>query len=722
LHFWDYWRVLVRRRALIVTCFLLAVATAGAWVLTARPAFTATVTLRIDKEEPRVLKFEEVLKTTSQDEAELQTLYSLLKSRRLARRVIAELNLSEHPEFATTEVSWLSSAQGWIGDGLRSVISGTPHSGSAPERPGGPADGGLLRAFDQRLVAQPVRNARLLNVSFTSQEPDLAARVANTLAEAFVSEILGEKTNATVYATNFLSQQLGEARAKLDVSEARLTRFLADNDIVFIDGRSDRPGERQDLTTQQLAALSDSLLKARTERIAKESLIRQALSQEVDGVPAVLQSPLIAKLKEELVVQQAEYRKLSITFRPEYPKLQRIAENLGEIRRQLKDEMGRLVAGLDADYRAALRTEQQLLRAMEDQRGLLRRLGTQMAQYSVLRREVDTNREIYASLSSRLKETQVSSSLLTSNISVVDPADVPTVPSQPRKRLTLLLAAVSGLIAGVGMAFVVDYLDTSFKDPKEVQVTLHVPTLGLVPSQAALEGRRHGEREFGDPAALALITYSESRSIMAESFRKLQTSLFCSLPDGPPRTMLVTSLHGEDGKTSIASNLAIALAQRGGGDVLLVDADMRRPSLHVIFNVSQDPGFAGVLSREESADRVIRPTVISDLYFLPAGQTYGRSAAELLASDRLPEVLHQLTGRFSHVVIDAPPLFGVSDSMTVAPKVDGVLLVLRQGRATRDAAQEAVELLRSLRAKLLGVVLNDVDRRFAGPGYATYPY
>lgn len=719
-HFWDYWRVVMRHRFLVLSCFILALAAAAAWVFTARPAYTATVTLRIDKEEPRVLKFEEVMRSAPQDEAELQTLYSLLKSRRLARRVITTLNLTDHPDFSERDSAWFSKFQAWTLDGLALLLPRMPNARPASEIPGSPVDTPILRSFEQRLVAQPVRNARLLNLSFTSHYPDLAARVANTLAEAFVAQTLEEKTNATLYATGFLSRQLAEARSKLDATEDRLSRFLAANDIVFIDGRSDRPGERQDLTTQQLGVLSDALLKAQTERITKESLINQALSQGVEAVPVVLQSPLIAKLKEEFVAQQAEYRKLSVTFRPEYPKLQRIEENLAEIRRQTNQEMNRLVAGLEADYRAALRAERELQKVMDQQRGLTRRLGTQMAQYNVLRRDVDTNRELYASLLSRLKETQVSSSLLTSNISVADTADVPTVPSRPRKRLTLVLAAVLGLVAGLGMAFFVDYLDTNFKDPKEVQVALHVPTLGLVPSQAALEGRRHNGRGYGDTGPFALVTYAESRSIAAESFRKLQTSLSQSIAEGPPRTMLVTSLNGEDGKTSIAANLAIAFAQRGAGDILLVDADMRHPDLHTILNVSQVPGLSSLLSGDEALDRVIRSTPISKLHFLPAGQTPGRSAAELLASDRLPEILQELAGRFAHIVIDAPPLFGVSDSMIVAPKVDGVLLVLRQGRATRDAAQEAVELLRSLRAQLLGVVLNDVEGRFAGPGYAGY--
>jgi capsular exopolysaccharide synthesis family protein len=719
-HFWDYWRVVMRHRFLVLSCFVLAVAAAAAWLVTARPAYTATVTLRIGKDEPRVLKFEEVLRSTSQDEAELQTLYSLLKSRRLARRVITNINLGEHPDFAEGEPTWLNTLQAWTLDGMASLLPRMPDAKPASEVHGSPLDTPLLRSFERRLVAQPVRNARLLNVSFTSHDPDLAARVANTLAETFVAQILEEKTNATLYATGFLSRQLAEARSKLDATEDRLSRFLAANDIVFIDGRSDRPGERQELSTQQLGVISDALLKAQTERITKESLINQALSQGVDAVPVVLQSPLIAKLKEEFVAQQAEYRKLSVTFRPEYPKLQRIQENLAEIRRQTNEEMRRLVAGLEADYRATLRAERELQKVMDQQRGLARKLGTQMAQYNVLRRDVDTNRELYASLLTRLKETQVSSSLLTSNISVVDAADVPTVPSRPRKRLTLLLAAVVGLVAGLGMAFFVDYLDTNFKDPKEVRVALHVPTLGLVPSQGVLEGRRHNGRGYGDTGAFALVTYAESRSIAAESFRKLQTSLFHSVAEGPPRTMLVTSLNGEDGKTSIAANLAITFAQRGAGDILLVDADMRQPDLHAILNVSQVPGLSSLLAGDEALDRAIQSTPISKLHFLPAGQTHGRSAAELLASDRLPEILQELAGRFKHVVIDAPPLFGVSDSMIVAPKVDGVLLVLRQGRATRDAAQEAVELLRSLRARVLGVVLNDVDGRFAGPGYAAY--
>ena len=503
-----------------------------------------------------------------------------------------------------------------------------------------------------------------------------------------------------------------------------LNQFLRANNILFVVPGNDS-GRPQDLVTQQLAILSNSLLTARAERIAKESQFREALGQQADAAPAVLQSSLIARLKEERAMLQREYHRLSLTFKLDYPKMQRLAESITEVNSQLRTEIGQTIDGLKADYQAAVRSEREIEKALIAQRALVRQLDEQMGQYNLLRREVDTDSGLYSSLLNRLRETQISAALLTSHISIVDPAEVPGQPSKPRKGLNLLLASMVGLMGGVGLAFFLEYLDTNIKDAREVETALRVPTLGLVPSQEALAGRRPRRLrravDEADPVPLALASHADVGSVMVEAFRNLRTSLLYSAPDHPPKTILVTSLQSEDGKTSLSSNLAITLAQLGAGEILLVDGDMRHPNLHEIFTVPQAPGLSTFLTGQAELPEILKPTAIQNLYVVPAGRV-PLNPAELMASRRIGQAIEVLSQRFAHIVFDTPPLLDVSDPLILATRVEGVVLVLRHGRASRDAAQHAMRLLASVRARVLGVVLNDVQVGGAGYYYGYYGY
>jgi capsular exopolysaccharide synthesis family protein len=722
-HFWDYWRVVVRHRWTVISFLVTSLVVATVWTWTTRPIFSATATLRIEKEEPRVLKFEEVVKADSEPDY-YQTQFKLLQSRTLASRVIGLLALDRHPEFAggKEEPSWFGAAEAWAREQLiRWVPVPPPPAPEASEDL--TVESGLTRSFLGRLSVDPVRNARLVRVSFVSHYPDLAARVVNTLAEAFIAQSLDQKVETTRYATQFLSKQMEDARQKLEAAETKLSRFLEGNDIVFVSPDKSL-GERVDLATQQLSFLSDALLKARSERITRESAVHQAVTRDVESLPTVLENSLVTKLKDELVTLEGEYRKLGQTFKTEYPRMQRLSQQIAEIRTALKQEIARVVEAMDSAYRAALRNEQALEKAMSEHRTVVKQLGDKMAQYNLLRRDVETSRELYTSLLTRLKETQISAALVTSAISIVDRAEVPTTPSSPSKRRNLMLAALIGLVGGVGLAFFIEYLDTSIKDPKEIESVLHVPAIGVVPSRSAMAGRRgwsagrlpSGEQN-GD--VFALVANSHSGSALAEAFRNLRTSLLYSAPDHPPRTLMVTSLYPEDGKTSLATNLAITLSQLGSGEILLVDGDLRRSNLHEILKVRLTPGLSTFLTGQTELAAVIKPTQIHNLYTIPAGRT-PLNPAELMASRRLQDALGVLGERFAHIIFDAPPLIGVSDALILAPRLDGVVLVLRQGQASRDAAQRGVHLLRSVRARVLGVILNDVNPRTASTGYYGY--
>jgi capsular exopolysaccharide synthesis family protein len=673
--------------------FVGAVLTAFVWSVTARPVFTGTAMLRIEKDEPRILKFESPRRDDTGGESaqtQMQTERRLLQRRTLANRVIALVGLERHPEFS-----------------------------SVGRRPGE-----LTDAFLDRLQVDPVRNTRLVKLSFESRSPELAAQVANTLADEVIAQQLDDKKDASQYATRFLTAQVNESRQALHSSEVQLSQFLEENDILFVGGEriGERVGDRQALISQELATLSDSLLKAKAERIAKESMLTQATRATADSLPAVLQDPLIAHLKEEATKLEGRYRELGQSFKAEYPRMQRLSENIREVRRQIHTEIQRFVEAARSEHRAALQKETEVRKLADEQRGLARKLDGQMARYNLLRREVDTNRELYTGLSTRLKETQVSSSLLTSNISVVDRADVPLKRSSPRTGLNLLIGCLVGLIGGVALAFLFEYLDTSIRDPREVEAILRVPTLGLVPTRSALpahlDGRPLGAGD-GHPGAFALVAHQATSSILAEAFRNLRTSVVYATPERPPKTMLVTSLQQQDGKTSVSTNCAITLAQLGMGDVLLVDADLRHPDLHRILGVPQTPGLSDLLVGGVGVTEVIRPTRIPRLFVIPAGPV-PTNPAELLFSPRFTQALAALGERFAHIVIDTPPLLGVSDTLVLAPRVEGVILVLRHRHAGRDAAQRAVQMLGSVRARLLGVVLNHADVRNTAAGYQYY--
>lgn len=692
-HFWDYWAVLSRRRRTVALVFAGAVLTAFVWSVTARPVFTGTAMLRIEKDEPRILKFESPRRDDTGGEStqtQMQTERRLLQRRTLANRVIALVGLERHPEFS-----------------------------SVGRRPGE-----LTDAFLDRLQVEPVRNTRLVKLSFESRSPELAAQVANTLADEVIAQQLDDKKDASQYATRFLTAQVNESRQTLHSSEVQLSQFLEENDILFVGGEriGERVGERQALISQELATLSDSLLKAKAERIAKESMLAQATRATADSLPAVLQDPLIAHLKEEATKLEGRYRELGQSFKAEYPRMQRLSENIREVRRQIHAEIQRFVEAARAEYRASLQKETEVRKLADEQRGLARKLDGQMARYNLLRREVDTNRELYTGLSTRLKETQVSSSLLTSNISVVDRADVPLKRSGPRTGLNLLIGCMVGLVGGVALAFLFEYLDTSIRDPRAVEAILRVPTLGLVPTRSSLPahlGRPPLGPGNGAPGTLALVAHEATGSILAEAFRNLRTSVVYATPDHPPKTMLVTSLQQQDGKTFVSTNCAISLAQLGMGDVLLVDADMRHPNLHGILGVPQTPGLSDLLVGGVGVMEVVRPTGIPGLFVIPAGPV-PTNPSELLYSPRFTQALATLGERFAHIVIDTPPLLGVADTLVLAPRVEGVILVLRHGRAARNAAERAVQMLGSVRARLLGVVLNHADARSTTAGYQYY--
>jgi capsular exopolysaccharide synthesis family protein len=724
-HLREYWRILVRHRWAALALLLMTVVVGAVYTYSQPNIYSATATVRIEKEEPRILKIEQVAPPPTQADDYYQTQYRMLQSRTLANRVIDQLNLTEHPEFNNQLAPrGLSHWAGAITQPLKERVNhllvrwvaATPtverpiaEIDMAGAVPSSPYTGMLL----EKLQVEPVRNSRLVKVTFNTLDRGLAPTLANALADSYIGQNLEQKLDATQYASKFLTTQLQQVKGALEASEERLAQFIKKQNLLVT---TDRP----DLGAGELSKIGDDLTKVRLERIQKEALLRQMRESGAETLPATVlasigNSSILQGLKGELLRMEAEYTKLGEIYTPEYPRIQRLRVSIREMKRQIEGEMDRIRASIEADYEAARKQEEKLEEAFEAKRSGVRQVTYESKEFGILKREVDTNRELYASLLQRLKETGVSAGLLTSNIQIVDRAEVPGGPSWPRRGLNLLLALIMGLSGGVGLAFFLEYLDTTLRGPEEVERILRVPTIGVVPSLGSLQGRRRRGELERPPQPFALTAHHDMKSVLSEAFRNLRTSLLFSSPDHPPKTILFTSLGPGDGKTALSVNTAVTLAQMGK-EVLLIDCDMRGPDCHRVFRVSPSPGLSNFLTGNVELPGILRSTEVPNLYLIPAGRV-PLNPAELLGSDRMARSLELLSERFAHIVIDSPPLFGVSDSAILANRVEGVVLVLAHGRASREAAQRAIHHLGAVRARLLGVVLNWVNAREDGYGY-----
>lgn len=706
------WYVLLKHRWLILTCFLVTTATATTATLMQQPEYKAAATIRIETAAPKVLKFDETAPMNDNETDDYyQTQYKLLGSYSLAERVVRLLSLDTNPDFMGSGAHSLTSTlRTWFA-GLASLL---PRQSSSVRQT---SDGTLavespiVEGFLSKLDIEPVKNTRLVRIAFLSPSPELSARVANAVAENFIEQDLEQKVGATKHAGDFLAQQIEAMRAKLEDSDNRLQQFAKQKQYLVLD-------EKQEQTTKQLSLLTDALMKARSERLEKEALYQQTQGQDVQSIPSVLENALIIDLKKEYFRLQAEYSKLSETFLPDYPRMVALQNNIDEVKRRLDGEVQKIIDGLQSSYEAAVKSEHLLQSSVDQQKQVTLKSNEDSIQYNILKREVDINRELYAGLLQRMKETAVSSRFNSTNIQITDRAKVPLSTDRPKKLLNVAVGIILGLGLGIGLAFFADRLDNTINKIEEVEPTFALPILGAVPALASVERRKRlrGATDSRDARSFDLIMHHDQTSLASEAIRNIRTSLLFSLPENPPNLLLVTSAEPDAGKTGVAVNLAIALSQLGG-DTLLIDADMRCPDCHRILELDRTPGLSNFLVGEAELSAVIKPTAIPTLlYLLPAGQS-PLNPAELLSSERMSAALNFLTQQFKYVIIDSPPVLEFTDSVLLSTLAEGTLFVIRAGATPRDAAQRAIGMLNGVNAKILGVVLNHLDLQNTGYSY-----
>jgi succinoglycan biosynthesis transport protein ExoP len=622
-------------------------------------------------------------------------------------------------------VSWVRSPVGWLLERFKALTGEDQEADEqVEEQPKGFEFGvhpSLINSYLSRIAIQRVSGTQLISVSFTSLNPGFSQEVANAHATTFIRSSLLTRFELTTEARQFLAARVAELKARLEKSEEGLNRFRKSHAIVPLD-------KGENLVVDRLRALNTDLTHARSKKIELESLYRVVQQGDSRFLSQLIDNPAVQQLKAQISVLELEKARLATIFKPAHAGMMAVREQIDQANHRLEQEVQRIVRSITSDYNAAKASEMALTGEMEQARRAALELQEKAIEAAVIEREVESDRTLYESVLKRSKETALTGSVPISNIRVVDRADVPLYPDLTRGNRTIALSALVGLLGGVGLAFLRYYLDNTLKTPEHIGRFLRLPTLGMVPQIGQLEKQAHAlaytkKRSLPLRALTSRHAETEGRvslrhplSLVSESYRAICTALLFSQPERPPRTILITSSQPKEGKTTTAINIATAFA-RNGASVLLIDADLRNGNCHRRLNMQNGRGLTNALTGHPNTVELVQETAITNLSLLSRGDT-SPNPAELLGSVKMRQLLESLKTRFAVIVIDSAPLIPITDSVLLSTKVDGVVLVTKALTVSRHVVQQACERLAYVRAKILGVILNQIDLQ--SPEYRDY--
>ncbi len=714
----EFWDLIRFRWATVLFIILSATIASAIYTLKQPPTYQAIATIELESASQNpVNRIGDVDLSAPVASADfVQTQIKLLQSRTLRQRVIAKLQATKRNPFERHD-----QISAWC-QALRLKWCVTPRATNMAMAP-------------VSIEAKDPDGSRIIEIRADSADPDMAADFANTLAAEYQEQNMESRWNAAQGASGFLTRQLEELKAKLQQSERALLEYSRATGLLYTDDKSSVQGER-------LKELQEELSKSQAERIAKEAMLRVATDNPVESLPQIIDNARLSGEQTKLADLKRQLAELGTTFTPEYYKVVRVQAQIDELQASLQKERADILKRIRVDYDSALLREKLVANQYARQAGLVSNLDGKAIYYSVLKQEVNTTRGLYDTLLQKMKEFEVASALRASNVRVVDPALRPPAPYKPDLPRNIAMGSLSGLMLAISFVLLRERTDRSIKAPGEAHFHLKLRELGVIPS--SIKGRLPGVgRENGQGALVALdlngnvvigerdrvelVTWQDKTSPVAESFRNTLASILFSQQDANrPRVILITSPGRAEGKSTTASNLAIALAEINQR-VLLIDADIRKSSLHKLFDVSNSWGLSDLL-RERAPlqdcplEALARRTAIEGLHVLPCGPGI-LNISSLLYSGRMVELLQRTRMLFDTIVIDTPPILYVSDSRILARLADAAVLVVRAGVTTRDAAIAAKERFDNDGIPLLGVVLNDWDLKSkSAHSYGAYEY
>ena len=682
----DYLNIIFKRKWWIISSVVIALIVAVYYNMTQIPLYRGIATLQIIQDNPSSI----VSSGTSRDiESALmsidrfyETQYKLLSSRAVAYRIIEAMNLMEHPEYKSLQ----------------------PPSGEASQE----IQRNLAETFSGQLEINPIKNSYLVNISFKSANQDLAMLVPNVICKEYLKFCMETRSQSYSLIREWLETQLLQLAGKVEGSEKKLLDHGRKEDFMGLEGEDN-------VTVKKFVELNKVLTSAQADRMHKESQYRQLKEKGVDA-PLIVNNPVIMGLRKEVIDAKAKVRGQSTVLAKNHPQIQGDTARLAELNSRLNNEVQRTLNAVEAEYEIALRTESFLRGAVESQKGRVSKLQDGLVKYNILKRDMATSQQLYEALLARMKEASVASTMVASNAVIIDAAELPLSPFFPNKTKNLGLALFIGLAGGLALAFLVEHLDSSIKTVAELENLFRIPALGVVPLSATMAPA------IGKDMEVELEIVSQPKSMLSEAIHQVQASLMLSLSGRPPKIVMVCSANPGEGKSSLSMNLAASLAMRDY-KVVLMDVDLRKPTLSRSFQLPQQPGLSNFLSGGASFAEIVRTTGIPNLCLISAG-SIPPNPIPLLASQNFADLLEDLGREFHHIIIDTPPLVGFADARLISPLVDGILVVFQHHTTSRESGRLAIQLLTKANARILGGVLNMVRHGRLGYGgyYGYYRY
>ncbi|MAY43405.1 MULTISPECIES: polysaccharide biosynthesis tyrosine autokinase [unclassified Neptuniibacter] len=691
----EYWQTINRHKWGIVGFAFLVTLLTILVVFSLRPVYKATATLLIEANSAQVVSIEEVYGIDSGNQEYYLTQFEILKSRKLAEAVMTKLDLVNHPEF--------NEEPGFSFDWRALLPVDLPGSNEAPSE----ADifQGKVDQFLEKVSISPVRKTQLVKVTYESYDAKLAAKVANEIGVAYIEGNLEAKLEVTMQASSWLSERLGHLKDDLRLTQKKLQDYRDSEGIV---------GEKGglDIASKELDLVATKLVESRRDRLELEGVYKQIQKigkrnpRRLELIPAVLQHPLVQTMKESVAQIQLKKSELAKRYGSKHPKMESVNSELNIAYRSLNQQIVSVVNGIENQYRAAVASEKSLEGSLSSTKVGMQDISRKEFKLKELQQDVDTKQALYDTFFTRLSETSATGDLKAANARIVDPAVKPLLPAKPKKKLIVVLAFVVSLMFGVVFAFLLKALDNTIKTASEIETKLGETMLGLLPLLKAKKGVAH-------PSYNAYI--EENQSQFAEAVRTIRTGVVLSALDNPHKVLAVTSTVPGEGKTSTAINMAFSLGQME--KVLLIDADMRRPSLAKALGFGlRSPGLSNLVAGTAKLEECIHHHEGSSIDVITAG-LIPPNPLELLSSKRFAKALAVLEEKYDRIVIDTAPAQAVSDALVLSSTVGAMIYVVKADSTSYQQAKAGIKRLKDVNAPLIGVVLNQVNTKKASKYY-----
>jgi len=734
----EYWGIVWKRKTIVFSVLGVCLGLAVVLSFTQTPQYQATVRILIEEQGSNKFNLQDFLNAptgTTNDflGTYFNTQLRIIQSRILAERVVKKMNLKSRPEFQSGQ-----GGRRTLFDMVKYVVtfrwlkskSGTPVP--AEDRLGtDETDTFSAGVFLKKLAVFPVPETRLVDVSFTSPNARFASDVVNALAQEYIDYSIESRSEATQQTSDFINETLALKRAELSSKEQQLQRYSVEKKILPL-------SEKDQAMISQYGSAAAALNSSEVARVVAFSKYKELKSLQTDISLQNVADPTIQKIRTDYLQTKAEYdQKTSTLFTPSHPDMIQLKARVDSLKNQLDSEIKKAVDAAYSQYAQALDTENRLKQLRDAKQSEVNQQNNDSLYYNSLNTEVAGLTKMISELTSSQQTTQVStmlSGLKTSNIKIIDRALVPEKPVSPNVKRNLIVAFLLGLMGGVGLAFIAHFLDNTVKNPDVLDKLTGLPSLGMIPhfSTNGTDGRTAYASVYGDTAALSveasrvseveLINHLFPKISIAEDYRTVRTSILFSRIDPEHKIIAFTSTQPQEGKSATISNIAISFAQMGER-VLAIDADLRKPRLHKIFQVRNGIGLSDVLTGRSELEDAIQKTPVSHFSLLPSGP-HPPNPAELLNSKRMKELLTAVRSRFDYIFIDLPPVLAVIDPLIVAALADMTIIVLKTGKTTRKPLLRTIEELRKAKARVAGVIFNDAEIKKSGAfsSYFQYEY